>query len=760
MFRILFLFILSTPTCLMAQGTLADYRRAEKFLSKNVEKMMFHTQVSPHWIGKTSQFWYKDNTRAGKQFILVNIEQNTVVLAFDHQKLAAALSKLMGKTYEADNLPFDSLEWLEKEESVRFDLEKIRVTCHLETYQCQKVEKDDEKKQTESKSPDGKLIAFLKDYNLYIRTAEGGQEVSLTRDGEKLSAYALGIEWDQVYNESNLPQNIEESRINVTWSPDSKRLVTFRRDRRQTKKLYLYQSTPEKGYRAQVWSYERALPGETELTRLEFIIFDIKQRKQIPIDLKPLDTVVAWGSPRWFKDSQRLYFSFYERGYNTLTVVEIDAETGSTRTVLVEKSKTMVDTGNRLMRLLGDGTELVWSSERDGWNHLYLYDWKTGELKNQITRGEYVVRSLVHVDEKKRCVFFTASGREPGCDPYFRQLYCINLDGTGMTLLTPENAEHEIYLSADEKYVVDYYSRVDMAPTCVIRLLTDGRVVRELAKADINDLLASGWRYPEPFKVKARDGKTDIYGVIFRPSNFDPSRKYPVIDATYSGPHTIRTPKSFRRGARNSDQPLTELGFVVVTVDGLGTAYRSKPFHDFSYKNLGDIGAPDHIAAFKQLAEKYTYLDFSRVGIYGHSAGGYDATHALLTYPEFYKVGVSSSANHDLQMAKAWWPEHWMGFPVGPEYIEQSNLTLAKNLQGKLLLIHGDMDSNVNPASTLRFAGELIKANKDFDLIIIPNRNHGLGDHPYVIRKRWDHFVRYLLGVTPPKEYAIGKQGD
>ncbi|UCH95583.1 MAG: prolyl oligopeptidase family serine peptidase, partial [Candidatus Aminicenantes bacterium] len=396
------------------------------------------------------------------------------------------------------------------------------------------------------------------------------------------------------------------------------------------------------------------------------------------------------------------------------------------------------------------GKELVWGSERDGWSHLYLYDWNTGQLKKQITQGEFVVRRVVHVDEKKRQVYFTASGREPVEDPYLQHLYRVNPDGTGLTLLTPENAEHRIRLSPDKKYVVDTYSRVDFPPITVLRHLEDGKVVLKLEKADIRDLLAAGWKYPEAFTVKARDSKTDLYGAIFRPTNFNPNKKYPVIDSTYSGPHTVKTPKTFRRGCLNMEQAVAELGFIVVTIDGLGTAHRSKAFHDFSYKNLGDIGAPDHIGALKQLAQKYPYMDLSRVGIFGHSAGGYDAAHALLTHPGFYKVGVASAGNHDHQMAKAWWPEHFQGYPVGKYYEDQSNLILAKNLQGKLLLVHGDMDNNVNPASTLRLAGELIKANKDFDLIIIPNRKHRLWDHPYFIRKLWDYFVRHLLGVTPP----------
>jgi dipeptidyl aminopeptidase/acylaminoacyl peptidase len=329
-------------------------------------------------------------------------------------------------------------------------------------------------------------------------------------------------------------------------------------------------------------------------------------------------------------------------------------------------------------------------------------------------------------------------------------LYRINRDGTGLILLTPEKAEHQIRLSPNKKYFVDTYSRVDLPPVSLLRRLKDGKILMKLQRADIKDLLATGWQPPEPFTVKARDGQTDLYGVIFRPTRFDPQKKYPVIDSSYSGPQAVRTPKSFRRGCLTLDQSVAELGFIVIAIDGLGTANRSKAFQDFSYKNLGDIGAPDHITGIKQLAKKYSCFDMTRVGIYGHSAGGYDAAHALLIHPEFYKVAVSSAGNHDHQMAKAWWPEHYQGYPVGKHYVEQSNLTLAENLQGKLLLIHGDMDNNVNPASTLRLAAELVKADKDFDLVLIPNRSHRLANHPYFIRKLWDHFVRHLHGKEPP----------
>ena len=736
---------------LFAQGTLEDYRRAESMMWMNVDKTLFHATVQPHWIEKGSAFWYRDQARDGVWFIKVVPEKKVRVRAFDHERLAAALSALLQKDVQAGALPFREFAYVDKGRAITFVIEKRRFRYDLKTAALAELEKEADSNPQESLSPDKKWIAFLKGPNLWVRDAETKEAFALTTDGETDYDYAAARSWYWMECASDPEPGKDERTIDVTWSPDSKKLVTVRTDRRGVGKLWLYQACPDSGYRAKVWSYERSLPGETNTPKVDYWVFDVASRSGVKVDLEPQSTVVAWGSPTWFDDSRSLSVQQYERGYQTLNLLAIDPESGAVRTVIHETSETQVDVDKRDYRVLQKRGEVVWMSERSGWSMLYLYDWTT---------GEYVVRSILHVDEDQGVVYFMAGGREPGHDPYYQHLYRIGLDGQGLKLLTPEDAEHEISLSPDQKYFVDTYSRGDLPPVHGIRRLKDGKPVLSLGEADVRDLLATGWRFPERFVVKARDGQTDLYGVIFRPSSFDPEKKYPVIDGTYSGPQAMRTPKSFRSGCRNSDVELAELGFVVITVDGLGTANRSKAFHDFSYRNLGDIGAPDHITAMRQLAEKYPYLDLDRVGIYGHSAGGYDAAHALLTHPEFYKVAVASAGNHDHQMAKAWWPEHWMGLPVGKHYVEQSNLTLAKNLQGKLLLVHGDMDNNVNPASSLRLAGELIKANKDFDLLLIPNRDHNLGGHNYFTRKRWDYFVRHLLGVEPPREYEIGKKAE
>lgn len=747
--RCICVIIITVPNIVFAQGTLQDYQKAESYLPQNIVKLVLNAQLRANWLEKSSTFWYRKEISGGKEFILIDAENNTSIPAFDHNKLASTLSQEMGKTYDAQNLPFNSIKFIDENKTIQFDVDSLRWICDLENYSLKKIEQTDPPR---GKSPDGKWQASIKEYNLFVKNLETNEEIQLTDDGIERYDYAFRPRWGQLTNESEPKEQVAPSRVNVTWSPDSKKLVTFRMDRRKEQKLYLYQSMPEKGMRAQVLSYERALPGDTLLAMVEFFIFDIEKRTKIPVDLPPSPAFLSWNP--WFKDNNSLYYYKWYRGYHALDLLEIDATTGKTKIFLEERSETNVNMDMFALHKMEDGKQLIWASERDGWNHLYLYDAHSRILKNQITKGEFVVFDIGWVNEKEHIIYFTAGGREQGRDPYYPHLYKVNFDGSGLQLLTPEDAYHSISFAPTGKYFVDNYSRVDLATESVLRRTEDGKIIRVLEEADISKLLATNWKHPERFSVKARDGKTDIYGVIFKPSNFDPSKKYPVIDATYSGPQAVRTPKTFRRGFRNSDQSIAELGFIVVTIDGMGTANRSKAFHNVSYANLGDIGAPDHIAGLKQLAKRYSYMDLSRVGIYGHSAGGYDAAHAVLKYPDFYKVAVASAGNHDHRMAKVWWPEFWMG-ELGDHYEEQSNLTIAGNLQGKLLLVHGDLDNNVNPASTLRLAGELIKANKDFDILIIPNKYHGFGDHRYFIRKRWDYFVKHLLGVEPPKEYEI-----
>jgi dipeptidyl aminopeptidase/acylaminoacyl peptidase len=463
----------------------------------------------------------------------------------------------------------------------------------------------------------------------------------------------------------------------------------------------------------------------------------------------------------WWKDSRAFTFEYNRRGHQVYRIIEVDAATGKARALVNEESKTFISYSYKKYRYdVQDGKEIIWMSERDGWNHLYLYDGATGTVKNQITKGDWVVRGVDKVDEAARQVWFRASGMDPGKDPYFVHSCRINFDGSGLIRLTEGEGNHTVVFSTDMKYYFDTWSRVDLPPVSELRLAADRKLLMEVEKADIQELLKAGWRAPEVFVAKGRDGKTDIWGIIIRPMNFNPAKKYPVIEYIYAGPHDSFVPKSF--SAHNAMQSLAELGFIVAQIDGMGTSNRSKAFHDVCWKNIGDAGFPDRILWHKAVAAKYPFYDISRVGIYGGSAGGQNSTGGILFHPEFYKVAVSFAGCHDNRMDKLWWNEAWMGWPLGPEYEASSNVANAFRLQGKLLLIVGELDTNVDPASTMQVVNALIKANKVFDLLVIPGGSHGAGRSSevpeYGERKRNDFFVRNLLGVEPPDWNKDGKK--
>ncbi len=747
------LIILAVISNLFSQGTYEDYQRAEKFLHFNVYNLVQNLYLNPNWIDRTSDFWYKTELENGHRFMLVQSEKGKVSAAFNHQRLATALSTELNKNINPDSLPFSKIKFKDKMQTILFKVDTLNFKYNVKKNVLSDYSpKKNDYKKNESKSPDGKWIAFVKDYNLFLRDTKTNEEFQLTTDGIDHYDYATPLDWYNIVDES--VGDTYDPGIWVDWSPDSKKFMAIKLDRRKANKLYMYQALPDEGMRAKVWSYERSLPGEN-LPLQEYYIFDVEKKSNVKLDIDPFEDIWSGFAPSWTEDSKTYYFAKMARYYKAIDLYFANPENGKVNNIIHEDAKTMIEYQMVGCKLVNNGEKVVWMSERDGWSHLYLYDGETNKLINQVTKGEFVVREINYIDDKKEIIYFTASGVEKDRDPYFKHLYKINFDGTEMTLLTPEDAEHEIQFAPDYSYFIDNYSRVDLKPKAVLRRLSDGKLIKELQEATIDKLLATGWKYPERFTVKARDGKTDIYGVLQYPSNFDPDKKYPIIDNSYSGPQAVNVPKSFRRGIWNDWTPLAEVGFIVIRIDGMGTAMRSKAFHDVSYKNLGDIGGPDHIAGIKQLAEKYDYIDTNKVGIFGHSAGGYDAAHAILKYPDFYKVAVAAAGNHDHRMAKAWWPEQYMGEP-GDHYNEQSNLTLAKNLKGKLLLAHGDMDNNVNPASTYRLAAELIKNNKDFELIITPNDDHGeLWGNKYFIRKRMDFFVKHLWNIEPPKEFEF-----
>ncbi|MBY0456255.1 MAG: S9 family peptidase, partial [Gemmataceae bacterium] len=531
------------------------------------------------------------------------------------------------------------------------------------------------------------------------------------------------------------------------WSPDSKKLIAIKTKAGGDRKVTLVESSPRDQLQPKTSSYNYLKPGDP-IPLPKPHLFDVENRKEIAVsdELFPNPWDVSY--EHWAPDSKRFYFTYNQRGHTVMRLLAIDADTGKVTAVINEECKTFFDYNHKkYLNYLDDTGEAIWTSERDGWNHLYLVDLKTGKTTN-ITKGEWVVRGVDRVDVKAREVWFRAMGVHDGQDPYHVHFCRVKFDGSGLTKLTDGDGTHAVEFSPDRGHIIDTYSRVDLPPRVELRRTADGKKVCDLEAADAAELLKTGWRYPERFVAKGRDGKTDIYGYIVRPSHFDPKKTYPVIEHIYAGPHDHHVRKAFNPAPY--EQRMAELGFIVVKIDGMGTNWRSKAFHDVCWKNLGDSGFPDRILWIKAAAAKYREMDLSKsVGIFGGSAGGQSSTRALLAHGDFYSVAVSDCGCHDNRMDKIWWNELWMSWPVGPHYAEQSNVTQAHKLKGKLMLVVGELDRNVDPASTMQVANALIKADKDFDLLVVPGGGHGVAESPYGNRRRMDFFVRHLLGVEP-----------
>jgi dipeptidyl aminopeptidase/acylaminoacyl peptidase len=595
------------------------------------------------------------------------------------------------------------------------------------------------------RSFDGKWIAVIENYNVFLRSANSNEPATpLSFDGSEGNYYTLRT---------------------VAWSPDSKHLVAYHTTPGYDRQVHYIQSSPTDQVQPKHFTtstlpnaaigrmYRK--PGDA-LDIAYPAVFDIATKKEAEIDHALFPNPYDITPPVWWKDGRGFTFEYNQRGHQAYRVIEVDAQTGKTRNLIDEESKTFIyynqlgtglSAGRRYRHDVNDGKEIIWASERDGWEHLYLYDGLTGKVKNQITKGDWLVRNVDYVDEAKRQIYFEAGGLIPGQDPYFTQYCRINFDGTGLTKLTDADGTHSVTFSPDRKYYVDTWQRVDLAPVAQLRRTDDQKVVADLEKADASALAGLGIKFPEVFVAKGRDGKTDIWGVIIKPTNFDPSKKYPVIENIYAGPQGSFVPKTF--SALSGDQAMAELGFIVVHIDGMGTSNRSKAFHDVSFKNLGDAGFPDRILWHKAAAAKYPWYDITRVGIFGTSAGGQNSLGGVLFHPEFYKVVVTNSGCHDNRMDKIWWNEQWMGWPLGPQYPASSNVDNAYRLQGHALIIVGEMDTNVDPASSLQVVNALVKAHKHFDMLYIPGQDHGvgiLGSEHY----RDDYFVHHLLGVEPP----------
>jgi dipeptidyl-peptidase 4 len=742
------LLVVTSACSAFAQGTLEDYQRAQRFLPGNVRHLIYVADVRPNWIEKTNRFWYHRVGPDGAEFILVDAEHNTSVPAFDHEKLAAALSRSTRREIKSTELPFDHIEFVDSGKAIRFEADNAQWTCTLSDYECKQGPAESP---YESLSPDKRWTAYVKDFNLYVRNISTGQVLQLTQDGVAGWDYATPLPSLRHFIEPGAEYDTLSPA--VFWAPDSSKLVTYRIDSRNAERFPSIQFVPSDQLRPKAFSVVYPLPGET-LPAAAPIIFDIPSGKRIDIKTPPLEIPFQDGPEfDWSPDTKTMFYDYDERGFKSKEIRLVDPESGEQKVLIRESSDKYVDPGETFFRFDHTTGEVLLTSERDGWNHLYLYD-KTGKLENQITQGQWVVREIRHVDEKNRRVYFLASGREKNEDPYYTHLYSVDFDGKRLALLDPENANHSVDISPDGAFFVDNYSRPDLPGESALRRTKDGSEVRVLEKTDASQLLATGWKFPEAFQGKAADGTTDLYGLIWKPSNFDASKKYPIVEQVYTGPQGFFVPKTF--GGTFRLQSMAELGFIVVMVDGRGTAGRSSAFHLFSYRNLG--GAfEDHVAMIKQMARKYPHMDITRVGIYGTSAGGYGAAHAMLVFPEFYKVGVTISGDHDARLDKAWWNELYQGYPVQDDYEAQSNATMASRLQGHLLIEHGDIDENVHPVETMRFVDALMKANKNFDMLLVPNMFHGeSGPHAlYLVRRRWDYFVQYLLNVTPPANFEI-----
>jgi dipeptidyl aminopeptidase/acylaminoacyl peptidase len=743
------------------QRVVPDCARAESF-RRRTDGLVVNAPEPANWIANSSRFWYRKSVAGGNSFVMVDAATLEQKPAFDHDKIAAGLSQALGRSYTGATLPFAAPAFNASATGFEFNgPDTARWVCTIATSQCTRqpvvgagrggggggggrigggLYGDPPVPNPAPRvSPDGKTEAAIRNYNVFtrLRGTTGASWEPLSTDGSEANAYAIQ---------------------SIAWSPDSRKLAAYRVKPGFKREVHYVTSSPEDQIQPKHWARLYNKPGDV-LETAHPVIFDLASRSATEVSNSLFPNAYTVSGMQWRRDSRAVTFEYNQRGHQAFRVIEINAANGAARAIINEETPTFFEYSAKLYRYeISDGAEVLWMSERDGWNHLYLYDGATGRVKNQVTKGDWVVRGVERVDTVARQVYFRASGMYPGKNPYFIHYYRINFDGSGLVTYTDADANHTVRFSPDGQYYVDTYSRVDLPPVSELRRSSDQVLLKTLDKGDAIALYATGFKPPESFVAKGRDGSTDIYGIIIRPTNFDARRKYPVIENIYAGPHDSFVPQVW--GLQAAMRAQAELGFIVVQIDGMGTSNRSKKFHDVAWRNIGDAGFPDRILWHKAAAAKYpANYDITNVGIYGGSAGGQNSMGALLRHPDFYKVAVSYAGCHDNRMDKIWWNEQWMGWPIGAWYDSSSNVVNAKKLQGKLLLVVGELDTNVDPASTLQVANALIKANKIFDLLVIPGEDHNAGrggiTGPYGERKQWDFFVHHLMGAEPPDRNRV-----
>ncbi len=721
-----------------AQGTLKEYQKAVAVDSLFKDKV-FNTPSKFHWTSSNTLL-YTNNSKNGNEYFLVNPEKKEQRLLFNNSKMAEAIAQATKHEVKPNHINIENLEFSESNNSLKFQFKNLFLDCKLSDYSISIIDTNKQRKhrdhsywgnhfdETKGKpvtSPDSTKVAFIKNSNLYVKDKKSNLESQLSFDGTKGNFYSSYIK----------------------WSPDSKKIMAYKVKPGEDNKIYFVESSPEDQLQPKLQSRDYLKPGD-ELPFKSPQLFHVETKKHIVIPTEEFNSQYSLNNINWRNDSRAFTFEYNQRGHQAYKIIEVDANTGKVKALINETSKTFIDYSSKKYRYdINDGETIVWTSERDGWNHIYFYN-GDGSLKKQLTKGNWVVRKVIHVDEKNKEIYFTASGLDKDQDPYFIHYCKVDFDGKNLKRLTSENGNHKVTFSKDYNYYIDQYSRVDMPAVTVLKATKNAKTLIELQKGDHSELLNAGWIAPEVFTAKGRDGKTDIWGMIVRPTTFDENRNYPIIEYIYAGPHDSFVPKDFH-AYYWSMSSLAELGFIVVQIDGMGTSNRSKAFHDICWQNLKDGGFPDRKLWMKAAAKKYPYMNIDKVGIHGTSAGGQNAGAALVFNSDFYDVAVASCGCHDNRMDKMWWNEQFMGYPIGPHYAACSNIENAAQMEGNLMLILGEVDDNVDPATTMQFANALIKANKDFELVTVPGMAHSSGG-AFGERKRKDFFVKHLLNVTPP----------